>query len=202
MKLWQCITKPCKRNNRLVFLHPYCVSDSLWFRHSAFCSMHLSLLLCLAGETAAINKTLRWSIRPAAKYWSQSSLYHFGVRANMISHHSIFCFSVLEKNPFCIEVALEIQKHIRALGDTYSADITKKKHWYFMMTCYSNPVLLWYEILKAKVCWCWLWSLLALLVFCSSPPLSDQIKAHSNMCFRLEFPPELTFTLSTTMMTS
>ena len=69
------------------------VSDSLWFRHSAFCYVHLSLPLCLAGETAAINKTPRWSVHPAVKYWSRSSLHHFGVRANMISHHSLFSLS-------------------------------------------------------------------------------------------------------------
>lgn len=72
-----------------------------------------------------------------------------------------------------------------------------------MMTCFSNPVLI-HEILKAEVCWCWLWSLLVLPVFGSSPGLSGQIKAYSNMCFRPGFHPELAFALfclSATMMT-
>lgn len=72
-----------------------------------------------------------------------------------------------------------------------------------MMTCFSNPVLI-HEILKAEVCWCRLWSLLVLPVFGSSPVLSGQIKAYSNMCFRPEFHPELAFALfclSATMMT-
>lgn len=72
-----------------------------------------------------------------------------------------------------------------------------------MMTCFSNPVLI-HEILKAEVCWCWLWSLLVLPVFGSSPVLSGQIKAYSNMCFRPGFHPELAFALfclSATMMT-
>lgn len=83
-----------KGKTALSFLPRVVVSDSLWFRHSAFCTVHLSLLLCVAGETAAINKTLRWSVHPAVKDWSRSSLHHFGVKANMISHHPLFSFSV------------------------------------------------------------------------------------------------------------
>lgn len=167
------------------------MSDSLWFRHPAFCSVHVSLPLCLAGETAAINKTLSWSVHPAVKYWSRSSLHPFGVRANMISHQPLLSFSVRwvpeKKNLFCIDVFSKIQKHIQGLDVTYSTKYQSKEVRYFMTTCFSNLVLL-YEILKAEVCWCWLWSLSALPVFCSSPPLSGWFKAYSNTCFRPVFP--------------
>lgn len=56
--------------------------------------------------------------------------------------------------------------------------ISIKKVRYFMMTCFSNLVLL-YEILKAEVCWCWLWSLSALPVFCSSSAALRPCQARS-----------------------
>lgn len=125
------------------------MSDSLWFRYSAFCSVHPSLLLCLAGETAVINKTLRWSAHPAVKHWSWSSLHHFGVRANMISHHPLFSFfggmSAEKKNLFCVDVVWKIQKHTRVLDDTYSANISQKK-----------SDILWWHVLVIQ---CSLWNI-------------------------------------------
>lgn len=193
----------------LSFFPSVTVSDPLWFRHSAFCSVHLSLLLCLAGETAAINKTPRWSAHPAVKYWSWSSLHHFGVRANMISHHpspqfffSFCAMSAGKKNPFCIDVVWKIQKHMRALDDTDSTNINQKKSdilWWHVLVIRHCSVKYWkqrYVGVDFDHCWPCL--------SCAALRPCQATSKHSNMCFSPEFSPELPsalFCSSTTMMT-
>lgn len=86
-----------------------CLSACVRFKHSAFCLVYQSPLLCLAGERAAINKTPKWSARSVVKYCSWSSLHHFVVRGtHEVSLHSL------------VPLWKQIEKHTTTSDDTYS----------------------------------------------------------------------------------
>ncbi len=105
------------------------VSDSLWFRHSAFCSAHLPLLLCLAGEAAAINKTQRWSVHPAVKSPSPRSLHHVESKYDFSSTplQSFFlCNECWKIKSIYIDVVWRAQKHCKEFWMTSIQQISIK----------------------------------------------------------------------------
>lgn len=124
------------------------VSDPLWIRCSVFCSVHLSLPLCLAGEAAAINKTQRWSVRPAvlivefiASLWSEC-------KHDFLSLPLHFFFFLRnrwweeKKKPklFCINMAGKIQQCSRAFG------------WRRCSKYQSKSDILWWHVLVIRRC--------------------------------------------------
>lgn len=169
------------------------VSDSLWIRCSAFCSVHLSPPLCLAGEAAAINKTQRWSVRPAvlivefiASLWSECKHDFLSLSLPLFFPAQPVVGREKKKNLFCINAAWKIQQRSRAFG------------WRRCSKYQSKSDILWWHVLVIRRCPMKNWKQRYVGVdfdHCRPRLSSAAVRRcqtrskRGNMCFRPGFPP-------------